>query len=265
MQRLLCIGLGMAALWSGAALRGDEVAKPDYKEFSKIIHKMIASQAPKEYRDESTWGQAIPLENLKLMGLRTVVQVDGKPMLPHGTWRKTRVWLADAERDVTVRVRDFQNKGDDTLRLAFDIEAALQTASEAQQWQKGLRLIGAQVRADIVAFAQIECDLTADLDITKQPPELKVLPKVTALKLSLKDLNLREVKIPTLGNGLLVVEGAQARELGNLHRETLNELLRTAEPVIRAQVNGVIVRSIQEGKGPFSAAALFKALPRKAK
>jgi len=247
---------------------GDEADLPapkkDYTALSKMIHQVVVSQLPKVFNGQTGWGQTIPIppEGLRLMRRRKTVQVGDHLELPHGQWRKTRGWFEDPQRDLTIQVRDLHPIGKSAYRIALDVEAVLHGETQVEQWQKGILLVGIMGQADARIGIFLECDVALSLG-KGFPPEMKVEPKVTNLKLELKEFNLGHVDATRPGVAL-ALQGAGARDLGNQVREALQDLLHNAEPAIMDRANEAIARSIREGKGTFSAASLMKALSTKA-
>src|SRR5688500_6098050 len=75
-------------------------------ELERLLHKAIVARLPKVYEDDSAWGQTVPLpERVRLPRLRrTVVRVGDRLEVPHGPWRKLRLWVEEPDRDLRVRV-----------------------------------------------------------------------------------------------------------------------------------------------------------------
>jgi len=256
----LCVGVLCLPLpW----VAGDETPAPlpkaDYTALSKMIHKVVVSQLPKVFHGQTGWGQTVPIpDGLRLMQRRKKVQVGDHLELPHGHWRKTRGWFEDPDRDLTILVRDLHPLGTKAYRITLDVDAMLHGATEIEQWQKGLLLVAVTGEADARVGILLECDVALSLG-NGFPPEVKVEPKVTDLKLELKDFDLRRVDASRPGIAL-ALQGPGARDLGNEVRKALQDLLHTAEPGIKDRANEAIARSLREGKGTFSAAALLQAL-----
>jgi hypothetical protein len=246
---------------------GDEPKKidqlPDYTEFSKLVHKIVVSQLPKVHQDDSGWGGTVPLqEKLRLPRLRTYVKVGDRIEVPHGFWRKVKVWLDDPAEDLTIRVRELKPIDAKIYRLSLDAEAELRGWTEVQHWQKGLALVGFIANADAIISLSLDCDVAVSLKPGKFPPEVAVEPKVTRLKLDLKDFILHDVTLRRLGR---VLEGEQARDAADQFRGILKDLVRAAEPMVKDHANRAIEKGLREGKGTISAGALFKALGAGAK
>ncbi len=240
--------------------KDDAPPKPevrDYTEFSNLIHKIVVAQIPKVIEDNSGWGQTVPIpDKLRLPGLRVTMKVNGKDELPHGLWRKVKVWLDDPAKDLDIAVRDFklENKA---CRLTLAAKAPLHTWAELQTWQKGLALVGGTIQADVRMGLVIDCDVAVALDTKKFPPELKINPKVTGLKTELTDIALRQVTARRLG---VVLQGDAAKDFGNQFKGILQDALRTFEPRIKDLANQSIAKALEQGKGNLSAGALLKAL-----
>jgi hypothetical protein len=259
---LLCV----AAFWAVWSLAPADEApsasgKKDYTALSRLLHKIVVSQLPEVFQDDTGWGRTIPLpERLRLMRLRKVILVNGQPEVPHGNWRKVRVKLDDPNRDLKIQVRDLHPVDKSTYHLTVEVEAALRAALEMQQWQKGLLLLNVAGQADARVGMILDCDVVLSLKSAGLAPEVKVEPRLTGLKLELKDFDLRQVEARRLG---AVLEGEALREVGNDYRGVLQDLLRAAEPSVKEYANQAIAHSLREGKGTFSAAALLKALAPK--
>ena len=258
MGRAILVVLCAVPAWAAGDEGPGPQGKDRYAALSRLIQKAVLDRLPKVYEDDSGWGQTIPVpERFRRPRLRrTYVKVGDHLELPNGTWRKVRLWLDDPERDLTVHVRDLRKVGDATYHLSVDAGAALRGEADIKQWLKGLLLVDATARADAEAGLALELDVKVEL-AGKLPPEVQVEPRVTDLKIDLKDFNLRRVTFHRAG---VTVEGAGG-ELGEQLKGALQGLLRAAEPEVRARANEAIARALREGRGTLSAADLLKAGP----
>jgi hypothetical protein len=233
-------------------------AKSEYAEFDRLIQQIAMKQIPKLIVDTSGWGYTVPLDpKLRLAGLRTTVKVKDRLELPHGLWRKIFVSVKDPERDINIHVRDFKIVDAKLCRIKLDADAAFQSAVETQQWQRGLPLFGFTGEADARIGLALDCDVALGLDTSKFPPELKIDPKVTGLKVDLKDFTLRKVALRRLGT---IIEGPQAKELGDQYKGFLQEAVHAFEPMLKDMANDAIARGIRESKGAMSTDAMLKVL-----
>ncbi len=247
--------LAGAAAWLALALPAAGADdKPEYAEFAKLIHQAFVAQAPKEYEDRSAWGKTIPIpDRLRFPRLRrTVVKVGDRMELPHGTWKRTKVWIDDPNKDVKLVVRDVRKIDAKTARVSVEATVNLHGEREWKKWEKGLSLFGLTAQADAVVAVALECDVAITLNTSKFPPELVVEPKVIDCKLELKDFAPRRV-------GRVFVEAEIDDEL----KAVLNDMLRAYEPGVKERANKAIAKGLKEGKGKISADALLKAAPAK--
>jgi hypothetical protein len=253
-MRPIGILIGLVALLPFNLNAGEKPAKPEYKEFSKLIHSVVVKQLPKELEDDSGWGQTIPApDKLPLPGLRTFIKVGDKLEVPHGTWRRFKGKIEHPDKHLKIVVKEFKSLDSKTYQVAVDVDVTFLTLSEVQVWQKGLMLIGGNAVADVQITAAIVCDVGVDLDLKKFPPELKLEPKVTGLGLDLVDFKVR--------NGPMI-QGEFGDNLRNDLKQLMRGLLKASEPLVKAEVNRAIVQSLKEGKGTISAQSIMKALPK---
>lgn len=259
--------LFVAALIAGclvSSARADELVKsgPDLTAFSKVVHKLVVSQVPKEVYDDSGWGQTMAMPpKLSLPRLRQVVKIGDRLELPHGLWRKVKLTMTDPAKDLAIKVVEFKPTDKKTYRVVVEVEAAVHGWTETQHWQKGLQLVGFIADADAVVTIVLECDVAVSLDGKQFPPTVKVEPTVTNLKIELKDFTPQQLTLRRLGT--VILEGQQARDVGEQVKGYLNDGLRAYEPQIRSSVNQAIAQSIRDGKGQLSATELLKALSGK--
>jgi hypothetical protein len=228
--------------------------KGEYAEFSKVIHKVVVKNLPKEFEDASGWGQMIEVPaNLPLAGLRKLVKVGDHLEAPHGTWRRFKGKIEEPDKNLKIVVKDFKKLDDKTYRVVVDVDVTILCRGEVQQWQKGLLLIGAEAAADANITAAIVCDVGVSLNIKKFPPELNIEPKVADLALELVDVKVR---------GGPILKGENGRALANDIKDVLRAAVKASEPLVKAEANRAIAESLREGKGTISAASILEALPR---
>src|SRR5437868_1629615 len=98
----------------------------EYADLSRLIHKMVVKEIPREFEDRSGWGQIVPLtEKLRFPNLqRTRVRLGDKEGYPHGLWKKFKVRFDDPDKDVKIDVREFSKIDPKTFHLVVDAEAA---------------------------------------------------------------------------------------------------------------------------------------------
>jgi hypothetical protein len=257
---LLLTSLGLFVFPAGADDAKGPSPQRDYADFSRLIHKMVVKELPKEFEDRSGWGQIVPLtEKVRFPRLpRTRVQIGDKEGYPDGLWKKFKVRIDDPAKDLKINVRELSKVDSKTFRLVIASEVALAGAGEVQNWQKGLPLGRISAQAD----ARLGLDMVFDIGVTFNsktfPPDLNIEPKLADLQIDLKEFNLRRVANPATN---IALEGEAAKKIGDDMKDTLKSLIKNFEPEIKNRANLAIAQSLKEGKGNISAAALLKIAP----
>jgi hypothetical protein len=242
----------------------DEVKLPapkqDYADFSRLIHKMVVKQLPKEFEDHSAWGQMVPLtEPVRFPNLpRTRIRIGNKEGYPNGIWRRYQARIDNPDRDLKINVREFSKLDPKHFRLVLDSDVALTGDGELQNWVKGVALGKAVAQADARLALGMVFEIGMTLDTKKFPPDVNVEPKLTDLRIDLTEFKLRRIANPTTN---LVIEGEAAKSLGNDFKESLKSVIKNFEPEIKNRANEAIAQSLKEGKGNISASALLKMAP----
>jgi len=231
----------------------DAETKPDYAAFSRLIHKHV-TQELKEFKDESGWGQTIPVPpKLPLPGLRTYLKSGDEVVLPHGSWQRFKGKVEDPDKNLKIVVKDFKKSEDGKkYRLVADVDVTIVCAGEWQLWQKGLLIVSAASAADANFTAAVVCDVGVCLDIKKFPPEMQVEPKVTELGLHLVDLKFRHEPI---------LKGEAGDNIRRDLKDLLRTLIKSKEAAFKDYANEAIAQGLKEGKGVMSASAILQVLP----
>ena len=245
---------------AGADDAKPQAATRDYADFSRLIHKMVVRQLPKEFEDHSAWGQIVPLtEPVRFPNLpRTRVRVGNKEGYPNGVWRRYKARIEDPQHDLKIQVRDFAKVDSKNYRLVIDSDVLVRGQGEIQNWVKGIALGKAVGQADARFDLAMTFNIGVTLDTKKFPPNIIVDPKLTDLKVDLKDFKLNRLANPTTN---LAIEGEPARALGNDFKDNLKSIIKNFEPEIKKRANEAIAQSLKEGKGNISATELLRIGP----
>jgi hypothetical protein len=211
-------------------------------DLARRIHDAVAARIPRPYEDLSEWGKTIPPPPaVRFPRLRrTFVRVGDHFELPHGTWKRTRVWMDDPDRDLRIEVPSLRPVGKNTTRLRIEATAALRGSRERQDWVNGVRLLWVTADADAVARVGLDVDVTLAFDPAKPLEGLKIEAKVTKVQLELKEFNLRRV-----GPVVFLEQGPLGEELKAAIQQRLDEL----EPKVKDYANRAIAQGLKDGKG----------------
>ena len=217
-------------LVSGADCTAAESARTD---FATYVKRLVAANVPKQFEDLSEWGATIPapaavrFPRLK----RTVIKVGDRFEVPHGTWRRTKFWIEDPVKDVSIRVPEVRRVGKQTTRLRVEATAAVRAERERQQWVKGVFVVGVTAEADSVVVVGVDLDVTLAFDPARPLAGTKFAVKVAGVSIDLKTFDVRRV-----GPVVLPEHSALGEEL----KGKVQAHLRTLEPRIRDEANRAI-------------------------
>jgi hypothetical protein len=216
--------------------------KSPQADLARRIHEAVVAKMPRPYEDLSEWGKTIlPPPAVRFPRLRrTFIRVGDHYELPHGTWKRTKVWIDDPDRDLRIQVPSIRLVDKNTTRLRVEATAALRGARERQDWVRGVRLLGVTAEADAVVRVGLDVDVTLAFDPAKPLDGLKVGAKVTAVQLELKEFNLRRV-----GPVVFLEQGPLGEEL----KAAIQERLKALEPKVKDYANRAIAEGLKDGKG----------------
>ena len=162
--------------------------------------------------------------------------------------------MPDPQKDLSLQITELKPADDSKYLLSLTSTAALLIDGEAQQWLNGLMIFGANGQATALVQVDLDAEVKLSLNVGKFPPEVTVEPKVVRCQVELKKFELfrpENAKNPQRADGL-------NNELRNL----LQGAIRNNEPKIVEGANRAIADALRQGKGTFSAAALYDALSK---
>src|SRR5262249_51637305 len=149
--------------------------RPELVALGHILHGLVVASAPNEFEDRSQWGKTVPLDpNLKFMALRTTVKVDDKFDLPQGPWARSKIVMADLEKDVRFHVRDLKSIEGGKQRIFVEVYVRFNWEHERKLWNKGLQLGGINAAGNSLAHFVVTCDFNTTIDTNVFPPSVKV-------------------------------------------------------------------------------------------
>ncbi len=226
-----------------------------FAELSRVVQEMVVEKLPKEIDDKSNWGMTIPVPpRLPFPNLRTYVKIGDQIVVPHGLWRKAKIWLEDPARDLTLVIKDMQKHDDKTMRVFVDTTLRLQSIGDVQHWQKGLATLGFSAQATTTVLVMLEVDVALSLDVTKFPPDIQVEPKIASSKVEIREFEMFKPGQVLFGNS--------GEQLNQDIKGLMQQLVRQYEPKLKDKANEAIAQSLKDGKGKISAASLMKALTK---
>jgi len=110
------------------------------EQIAKLIKKAVLAKAPKEHEVRSGWGRTTPvIEGMRLPNRRQRVRVGDHDEWPDGAWLRTKVWVEDLDRDVTIKVSDVRPSDHKTMLMK--VEATAKVRVEVPNRGGDLRLV----------------------------------------------------------------------------------------------------------------------------
>ncbi len=223
-------------------------------ELERLIHKSVVAKLPEVIEENSGWGGMIPLPPVlrRPNAPRTVVDVDGKPMVPDGTWRRLRLRMPDPDRDLRIKVQGLERLEATKYRLKLDASAALQSAADVQRWRNGILLGDLTLKSHLTVDVYLECDLAAKLDTDG----LHLEPELKDLKVTLKDLTPERVFLKRAG---IAVGGEMLEGVGREVQGHLQAMLDARTPQFKKRAEEALAKALKENKGLQATGAMLKA------
>lgn len=240
-------------LFTNPPVRAEE---PDANaEVAKLLKKFIGEKLPKPFvfEDASDWGKTVPDPgNLRPTRLRrTVVQVGDRMEFPNGIWTRTKVVVADPNRDVDIRIPAFRKVDDKKIDLQVEATVRLVGEREFKPWRYGIGLPGVDVQADVMVVITLDCDVAIKVLKDKFPPEIEVAPTVRNVRLDVKDFAVRRI-------GPVAFLGDTLKSVSDDLRGFIEGMIKAKEPDAKDFANKAIFQVLQDGKAKLSLADLLK-------
>ena len=234
------------ALAAGSLLAPDSpAAEPAQAGLATYIHRAVTEKLPRKFEDLSEWGATIPAPPVRFPRLkRTVVKVGDRYEVPHGTWKRTKVWIEDPAKDLHIRVPEVRKVGKQTTRLHVEATATVRGERERQQWVRGVNVVGVTAEADAVVTVGVDIDVTIAFDVSRPLAGMKFEVKIAQVRIDLKTFELRRV-----GPVVLPEHSALGEEL----KAKIQADLRALEPKVKDHANRLIGEGVVDGKGLLSA------------
>lgn len=218
-------------------------------EFQKWICDLVRAHMPHQYEKKKNWGHtartldglSIKLEDGRLKTHRKYKQAkDGK-------WQMYRVELVDPEDKFDVRVANLRELPDGRVGMSITAVASLKAHGRQALWEHGIQIFSISAEADSRVRLTSEAAIATRLDPTRFPPDVYLLPEVTAAKLEILEFKLRRISD---------LDGPVVRSLSHAVRKELEAKLAEDNARLVASLNKQIDK--QEKKLKLSMADLMK-------
>jgi hypothetical protein len=210
-------------------------ANPDAVELppsgiDRLAESLLVANLPREYENSKHWGQTKQVwDGLEVhrQGLSIHTKRRWKTV-NHGTWTKYRAWLIDPHRDLHLKFENLRRAGNDRTAFELIIDARLGATGRLSEWNRGVQLYSFHADAEATVRLQLSCDLSLDLDATRLPPDVLLVPRITAGQLALRDFQLQRISS---------VDGPLVRKLGDLMRDDIEREINERQAKLVEKMN----------------------------
>ncbi|HEX5105380.1 MAG TPA: hypothetical protein VFV87_16290 [Pirellulaceae bacterium] len=224
---------GLALARPVAAEEGAAEGFTPSDEFQGWISDLVREQLPQQYEKRKNWGHttrtldgiSIQLDNGKLKTHRKYKQAND------GTWQMYRVDLVDPEEKFEIRVANLRELEDGRVGLRITAVASLQAFGRQTLWEHGIQIYSLSAEADARVRLTAEAAIASRLDPTRFPPDVYLLPEVTAAKVEILEFKLRRISD---------LHGPLVRSLSHTVREELEAKLAEDNAKLVAKLNAAI-------------------------
>jgi hypothetical protein len=226
------------ALVLGAPALSQAVEPEPSSGTDALIKSLVLATLPREYENTKHWGATKPrwdglhisLDGLQLKTKRRWKDVN------HGTWTRYRATLIDPERQLVIQTQNLRPVAD--KRVAFDltVDARLDLMGRLSEWRQGVQLYSFSAEADATVRLTMTCEVGLTFDTSasaklKFPPDVLLVPHVTAADLVLRDFNLHAISD---------ADGPLIRKLGDRLHDVLQDEIHERRQKIVAKINRAI-------------------------
>lgn len=250
-----------AASWAGLACFGllciaeNSFAQDAEKGFTPSesfqvwVTELVREQLPATYEKKKNWG------NTKKVFAGWHVEADGLKVetrrrwkdVNDGTWTSYRVTPVEPDKHFAVRVENIEQLSGNKVRVQLSAVSKVKLFGRLSQWERGVQLLSTSAEADAKVLLQATVEIALQLNPTKFPPDVALVPTVTAA-----DAKIAEFELQRVGK----FEGAVVKSLSDETREVLEEEIAERRPKLVSSLNKQIAK--QQDKLQFSLSDLLK-------
>lgn len=219
------------------------------EEFQTWVTDLVREQLPAEYEKKKNWGHTKRVfagwdfepDGLKLETRRRWKEVND------GTWTSYRVTPVKPEKHFAVRIEQIEQLSGNKVRVKVAAVAKVKLFGRMSQWERGVQLLSLSAEAEAKVLVQATVEIALQLDPTKFPPDVALVPTVTSADAKISEFTLHRVgKL----NGPLV------ESLSDETRDVLEREIAERRPKLVSSLNKQLAK--KQDKLKFSLSDLLK-------
>lgn len=240
--------LSLAITTSAAADEPDPGFTPS-ESFQTWVTDLVREQLPEQYEKSKNWGHTKKVFagwKFEQDGLRLETRRRWKDA-NDGTWTRYRVTPIDPDKHFAVRVEKIEPIAGNKVRVQLAAVSKVHLLGRLAQWESGVQLVSLSAEADAEILLQGTVEIALQLDATKLPPDVALVPTVTAADAQIKSFELQRVG---------KFDGPLVKSLSDETRDVLAAEIAERRPKLVSSLNKQIAK--QQDKLKFSLSDLLK-------
>lgn len=231
-----------------AAEQKDEGFTPS-ESFQSWVTDLVREQLPETYEKSKNWGHTKKVFagwDFEQDGLRIETRRRWKDA-NDGTWTRYRVTPIEPDKHFAVRVERIEPAAGNKVRVQLAAVSKVHLLGRLAQWESGVQLVSLSAEADATILLQGTVEIGLQLDPTKLPPDVLLVPTVTAA-----DAQIATFELQRVGK----FDGPLVKSLSDETREMLAAELAERRPKLVSSLNKQIAK--QQDKLKFSLSDVLK-------
>lgn len=251
MSRCVAIGLGLALTGLLGTLSPAPAQQPaNLKELSRALKPLLADALPPVlYEKEHNWGRTTMVAHaIHWRGLRPEIR---KTPRNDGTWKWIKISVRHPKQTVDIRMYGLKRINDEKQTFKTDIAFLCGVEYDQQNWESGIRLWSAGVRARLRVKAHLECENIIRVDTKENPflPDVVFRLRVAKARVGYDDLVVEHIA----GIG-----GTAAKVLGEAFHDAMNQWRPSIERKLLERASAAIVKAADTKEVRIGLSGLFK-------
>ncbi|MFL5328161.1 MAG: hypothetical protein ACJ8C4_04545 [Gemmataceae bacterium] len=220
-------------------------AAPD--QLSQTLRTLLLQHLPAPlYQSQKDWGKT---KDVKVFTFR-----HGKPVVERsprndGLWREVRIDAINPHQTLVLEVRDFASPKPGVITFTLHIAGDVQFEADQQQWESGIKMYGASIRARARVSATLHCEVTTKTEFKNLLPDIVCQAKV--LKSDVGYDNLHVEHVAGLGGDFAKVVGVAGHEM-------IHQWKPSIERHLLAKANEAMVKAVEKKEVRIRLAKLAK-------
>lgn len=216
----------------------ETVAVKDAPEwFQQMVQRIVRENVPSKYVQDKDWGKTDRRWDGLRVKRRGVLQWSTKRRwkeVNHGTWKRYEVTQIAPHENLRLRIENVSDAGDGKVQFDLRLVSQLHVFGRIAKWAKGVQVYNLSADADAEVRLLVHCEIGMKLDVRKFPPDVVVLPKVTAADLDVTEFKLQKVS---------KLKGPLVKQLSGSVHDVLMDKIEEKRSRLPEKINRQIVKN----------------------